>query len=494
MSLLEHASRPSRRHPTLVTVLVLAILCVTAPLHGAGFTQTDAAAALKRAVEFFSTKVAVAGGGYGYRISDDLTKREGENRTTPTQFWVQPPATPAVGTAYLEAYRLTGEDYLLIAARATAEALIRCQLESGGWQNPSETDPQARHGHRYRVDASAESGSKKSKNRSTLDDNKTQSCLLFLMRLDAETGFRDAPLHAAVIFGLDSLVKVQYPNGAWPQQFEGPPDASQFPVKTASYPDSWSREFPKAKYELFYTFNDNTIADVVALMLEAGDTYDSEQYRASAAKAGDFILAAQMPEPQPAWAQQYDPSMHPVWARKFEPPSISGSESQNLIKLLLEFYRRTADKKYLEPIPRAVAYLTRSRLPDGQLARFYELQTNKPLYFTKDYVLTYDDSDLPTHYGFKVGGGGLDNFLAEYEKLLKDGPPKKKPAKNETIRFNDKLAKEAAEVAGALDERGAWVEDGRMETYGEDDPTRRVIESKTFIKNVRTLARCAAAK
>ena len=40
-----------------------------------------------------------------------------------------------------------------------------------------------------------------------------------------------------------------------------------------------------------------------------------------AERAGDFILAAQMPEPQPAWAQQYDAAMHPAWARKFEPAS-----------------------------------------------------------------------------------------------------------------------------------------------------------------------------
>jgi hypothetical protein len=55
----------------------------------------------------------------------------------------------------------------------------------------------------------------------------------------------------------------------------------------------------------------------------------------------------------------------------------------------------------LEPVPRAIAYLKRSRLPDGRLARFYELRTNRPLYFTKDYKLTFSDADVPTHYAFK---------------------------------------------------------------------------------------------
>jgi hypothetical protein len=33
-----------------------------------------------------------------------------------------------------------------------------------------------------------------------------------------------------------------------------------------------------------------------------------------------------------------------------------------------------------------------------------------------------------------------------------------------------------------------------MKDYGDNDPTRQVITSKTFIKNIRELARCAAAK
>ncbi len=93
--------------------------------------------------------------------------------------------------------------------------------------------------------------------------------------------------------------------------------------------------------------------------------------------------------------------MQPAWARKFEPPSVTGGESQGVMRILLRLYAETGDKKYLEPIPRALDYLRRSRLSDGRLARFYELKTNKPLYFTKQYELTYSDADMPTHYGFQ---------------------------------------------------------------------------------------------
>ena len=97
-----------------------------------------------------------------------------------------------------------------------------------------------------------------------------------------------------------------------------------------------------------------------------------------------FFVLAQLPEPQPAWAQQYDHEMHPAWARKFEPPAVSGGESQGVIRTLMTLYRRTAAvtddaDRFLEPIPRAIAYLRRSLLNDGRLARFYELETNRPL-------------------------------------------------------------------------------------------------------------------
>jgi len=484
-------------HWVLVWNLVLGIGNFTvSAAPAAEFTQADAKAALHKAVGFFREKIAVQGG-YVYLVSEDLTKREGENKTTPTQVWIQPPGTPSVGQTYLTAYQMTGDGSLLAAARETAECLIRGQLRSGGWYVSIEFDPKARGEYDYRVDPPAPAGKQKKRRMTTLDDDKTQSCLLFLMRLDRELGFKDEPLHESVLYGLDALVKVQYPNGAWPQQFEGAPDPAAFPVAKASYPETWSRTFPKVNYTSHYTFNDDTIADVVGLMLEAGDTYGKAEYRAAAEKAGDFIIAAQMPEPQPAWAQQYDAAMNPVWARKFEPPAITGGESQGVIGILLNLYASTGQERFLAPIPAALAWLEKSQLPGNRLARFYELSTNKPLYFTKQYVLTYDDSDMPTHYGFKVDSK-VEQLRKAYDKLKADGPPPKKaspgPVERSTTKFSPKVAAAAAEVAAQLDQRGAWVEAGKLNDHGDDDPTTRVISSRTFIKNLLVLAKCAGAK
>ncbi len=452
----------------------------------------EAAGALRRAVEFYRTKVA-AHGGYVYRYAADLSKREGEGKTDPDTVWVQPPGTPAVGLALVDAYERTGERFLLDAASDAAECLVRGQLRSGGWTNSIEFDPDARRKFAYRVDPPRA----KAFNVSTFDDDKTQSAMRFLIRFDQATKFKNDRVHEAILFALDSVLNAQFPNGAWSQGWDEFPDPKddRLRPKRASYPADWPREYPGGKYWFHYTFNDNTVSDTIDMLLLAARTYGEPRYRAAALRAGDFILLAQMPDPQPAWAQQYDYDMHPVWARRFEPPAITGSESQRLISVLLRIYVETGDRKYLEPVPRAIEYLKRSRLPDGKLARFYELRTNKPLYLTRKYELTYDDGDLPTHYGFKVDGR-LDAVEREHQRVARLTPDQLEAERTPRPRRPEKpdsLAGQVRSVIESLDQRGAWVEDGRMSYHGKDDDTREIIDSRTFIRNIGILSRYLAA-
>ena len=455
--------------------------------------RRQAAAALRKATDFFTTRVATEGG-YLWRYSEDLAGREGEGRASATTVWVQPPGTPSVGMAFLDAYHATKDPVCLEAARRAGYCLVRGQLRSGGWDYRIEFDPK-RHGrHAYRAEGPADG--KRQRNTSTLDDNTTQAALRLLMRLDKTLEFKDARIHEASEYALAKLLEVQYPIGAWPQRFDAPPDREKHPVKKASYPESWSRTYPRASYSGFYTFNDNAIGDAIDVMFEAARTYGDPKYRAAAERAGEFILLAQMPEPQPAWAQQYDPEMHPAWARKFEPPSITGGESQGVMRTLLELYRQTGKPKYLEPIPRAIAYFRRSLLEDGRLARFYELKTNRPLYFTRKYEMTYSDADMPTHYAFKVGQG-LDRIEREHDRLRKLGPEelsrRRSGAAKPPGRPSKALVRQVKAVIAALDEKGRWVEDGRLKYHGDDDPARRVIDCRTFIGNVGILSRYLAS-
>jgi hypothetical protein len=449
-------------------------------------TVNETTAALRTAVSFFREHCS-AGGGYIYRLSADLSKREGEGKVGPTTAWIEPPATPAVGMTYLEAWWLCREPMFKDAALETAEALLQGQLLSGGWTEQIEFDPADRARYAYRVDSPEESPSRR-RNTTTFDDDKSQSAVRFLMQLDRELNFEHRRLHEATMYALEAFLRAQYSNGAWPQQYVEFPDPNDSKPIPANHPESWSRTFPAIKYSGYYTLNDNTISDLIATMLDAWDVYQDERFLESAKRGGEFLILAQMPEPQPGWAQQYNRQMQPAWARKFEPPAITGGESQGVLRSLLLLYRRTGDKKYLEPLPRALAYYKKSALPDGRVARFYELRTNKPLYFTKDYQLTYSDADMPTHYAFKTGNG-FAKIEREYNELVKSPPDQLwSPREIKPPRRSDALDNEARELIDALDERGAWVERGRLRYHGADDPTTEVIESRTFSRNIKLLA------
>jgi hypothetical protein len=357
--------------------------------------RDDALATLKKATAFFHGQVA-SHGGYAYFYSEDLKQRWGEGVGTIDQIWVQPPGTPAVGMAYLKAYAATGENQFKIAAKDAAYALVYGQLKSGGWSQTIDFDPQGSRVALYR------NGKGKGRNHTSLDDNQTQAAIRFLAQMDQVLEFKDAAIHESAKIALDALLKAQFPNGAFPQGFTGP--VMKHPIIKASYPEAWPRAWPNENYWDYYTLNDGLAGSVSDTLLSAIEVYGEEQYRAALRRLGDFLLLAQMPEPQPAWAQQYNYAMHPVWARKFEPPAISGLESEDVVATLMKIHRSTGDRKYLEPIPRALEYLKKCRLPDGQMARYHELKTNRPLYMNRkgtDYFLTFDDTDLPAHYGWK---------------------------------------------------------------------------------------------
>lgn len=486
--LLESLIMPQKHN--LIFLLLVLLAGLQTSIHGEDVVSPQRAAALlKQSVQFYRQHVSIEGG-YLWRYSADLSRREGEGKASPTTAWVQPPGTPSVGSALLTAYRNTRDREYLEAARETAHALLRGQLQSGGWDYRIEFSRESRARYYYRADGDSAG----SRNVTTLDDNTTQSALGFLMHLDRQLGQNDKRIHEGVQYALESLLKAQYPNGAWPQRYSQFPRPADFPVHKANYPESWPREYPAEDYRNYYTFNDNSIADTISRMLDAAEIYQQPRYRDAALKAGDFIILAQMPDPQPAWSQQYNNLCQPAWARKFEPPSITGGESQGVLFTLLELYRRTGEERFLEPVPRALKYLEASRLDDGQLARFYELKTNRPLFFTRTYELVYHDRDLPTHYGFKVGSR-LKQIRTRYQQLLADGPDEEPADYREwnDVPYSSRLARAATEVVHAMDKRGAWVEEAGLRYQGDDDSTRHVIQMQTYIRNLEILSRYVGA-
>lgn len=465
-------------------------------------TSDEAIRSVTKAITFFHSQVATHGG-YVYRYSSDLQFRQGEGLAYDERIWVQPPGTPAVGLAFLTAYKTTKDDRFLDAARDAALALVKGQRFSGGWYYSITFDPQERLKVNYRQQPSlgkprlakrSESPGgwsvwKQRKNKAnvtSLDDNTTQSALMLLMRVDEELKFSNDEIHEAVEYGLESLVNAQYPIGAWSHNYDRfpkqKPDADHYPNTAASFPTAWSRVATR-DYSGCYCINDRITLDAIDTMLEAHRVYGEQHFWDAALRGGDFLLSAQMPDPQPAWAQQYDRNMQPVWDRVFEPPAITGLESQDVVECLLRLYRHTGERKYLDAVSKALVYLRRSVLEDGKLARFYELQSNRPIYFTKDYTLTYSRDRMPTHYQFVVNSR-LDGITHRYRLLAKEGPKAELPQPTMT-----ELAIEVAQIISQMDERGAWTEPGwvRNEQGNKVVPDDGIIQSQTFIDNVEVL-------
>ena len=181
----------------------------------------------------------------------------------------------------------------------------------------------------------------------------------------------------------------------------------------------------------------------------------------------------------------------------------------------------TGDKKWLEPLPRALAYYQKSLLPPvngmapeirrrscpGQtpcLARFMELRTNRPLYITKGtrvsalngaaaivdgYKLSYDDGSVITHYAVLVSGAWVAPLVEEFEQARKADPASlRRPDRLRGLSpWNDRPRAAAASesrvgvVVAALDPRGAWVEDG---VIGKADRLVSVFAAKEMVLTV----------
>lgn len=490
----------------------IGVLCLFAMTSAAQDpTAADVQQTMVKVIRFAHEKVA-RHGGYVYLTSSDLTLRDAEGIPGPETVWVQPPGTPAVGAALLRAYQATGDETIRKAAYDAAICLTRGQLQSGGWYYQIHFDPAERAKWMYRRDTSgklqpdltppaakqstggwADWKQRKVKGNQTIyDDDVTQSAIRLLIEWDAELKFQDTEIHDAALYSLQSLLGAQYPSGGWSSSWdrfpEKSPSVEQFPLKKASFPESVSQQWPK-DFTGCYVLNDSQMTNCIDTLLLAWRTYKDDKYLAAAKKAGDFLILAQLPEPQPAWAQQYDAQMQPCWCRAFEPPSVTGGESQKIILSLIAVYEASQDKKYLAPIPAALAYFKKSELPGNRLARFYEVKTNRPIYFErgpggKGHVWTYSDQNIADGYGYIVDSN-VDALEKKYQEVLAGkvvtGP--KKPG-------SGPAAGRVKEVLAGLDERGTWLEKGTIrDAAGQKvDPPGGIIRSETFIKNLDVLS------
>ncbi|MHB9028646.1 MAG: pectate lyase [Candidatus Latescibacterota bacterium] len=478
-----------------------AILFFVSSAFAAAPTEKEVSAAMRKASDFMLNTVSCRGG-YLWSYAADLSDQWGEAPARKSQIWVQG-ATPEIGECFLRVYRATGDEYYLRAAEKAADALIYGQHPSGGWHYVIDFEPQGLKDWYEKVFSKFRWGMEEYRHNwgnCTYDDDNTQGATRFLLHLFMTT--HKPEYGAALRTALDFMLKSQYPNGAWPQRYP-----LRYEFAHDGLPD----------YTHYYTLNDNSMRDILFTLIEAWEQLGDERYREAARRGADFIIAAQVGEPQTGWAEQYDLDMQPTWARTHEPAGLMPRQTVDCIGILQRFYLMTGDRRYLKPIPDAIKWMRNSAFVDMgngrfQLARYYEAGTNKPIYQHKTekvnelgYGIYHYDSDSTGVSGgwifTEVNIGALEKEYARVSAI----PPERAAADYDRRRLEQFAprrngregggnAARTAELIAALDSRGAWVEDIRVfdvaTTMQLEDPRKTIkgIAVSSFIENMGTLA------
>ncbi len=451
---------------------------------------------MHKATAFMMGSVA-SHGGFVWYYTSDLSERWGEVVARSSQIWVEPPGTPAVGLTLLEAYRATKDARYVAHANTLAEALIRGQHPSGGWQYYIDFDPAGADAWRQMISKTHWGWEEYyyQYGNATFDDNTTAAPATFLLRLfDARP---DEALKAPLLKALQFVLDAQRPDGAWPQRYPLTPEAL--------------RGQP-SRYTGHATLNDGVTANNIDLLLEAHERLKDDRYRHAAVRGMDFYLKSQGRPPQAGWSQQYDDGGRPAPARTYEPAAVDVSQTIESVQDLQRFYRITGDRRYLDAVPSALDWLDSARLstglPAGRThARFYEPGTNRPLFAYRAGTSRFDERVWFAHeftekdfypYGrpmapdlaalrrehARLGGLTAAEARAEYDA--------------EQARMPTVTADETAKVAAALDPRGAWLSDVEIldpEQFITRPPRAFVgIATKTYIDNMRTLAAYVTAR
>lgn len=307
-------------------------------------------------------------------------------------------AAPAwAGVRWSDSLRQPAEWYGTPEALALADHVLLYQTVHGGWPKnmdmanpPSEADAA-----KFRDPDAREA---------TIDNGATTTQLKFLARVIASS--QGTGKHkAAFLGGLDYLLDAQYESGGWPQYF---------PLRKS--------------YHSRITYNDNAMIGVLGCLQEiagGGELYGfvdggrRERSRAAVTRGIDCILRTQIRQDGKltAWCAQHDEkTLKPAWARDYEPPSLSGSESVGIVRFLMGIEKPSPE--IIAAVEGAVGWFEsvgirglrvdaspgkdgkpdRRAVADAKApvmwARFYELETTRPIFMGRDKVIRYDFNEI----------------------------------------------------------------------------------------------------
>ncbi|WP_200974919.1 pectate lyase [Echinicola sp. 20G] len=309
-------------------------------------------------------------------------------------------------------------------AQRIADNVLLYQHENGGWyKNIDMAQTLSEEEQKEILKAKTEPSG------TTIDNGATFTQLRFLALVYDAT--KEKKYQSAFLRGIDYLLAAQYENGGWPQYY---------PIR-------------KGYYE-HITYNDGAMIGVMSLLWDVSEgngPYDfvkvsiRKKAKAAVDKGLEIILDTQvvLDGELTIWcAQHYKDSLEPAKARAFELASLSGAESVGILKYLMKI--PDPNERVKKSISSAVAWLEEHKIegkriikveddrlekgydlqviedPEGRplWARFYELNTQKPIFVGRDSQIKYDLSEI--EYERRVGYSYLGNYA---ERVLdKDYP------------------------------------------------------------------------
>jgi PelA/Pel-15E family pectate lyase len=373
--------------------------------------------AMKRAARFMRERVAYRGG-YVWSYAPDFSRRWGEMEAYQTMIWIQPPGTATVGHLYLDCYHATRDEFYYQAAMDVAEGLIGAQHPSGGWNYLHDFAGEASTRRWY--DTIGKNGWRLEEfhyyyGNATFDDAGTSEASQFLLRLYVErrASRLRAPLDRALSFVLDS----QYENGGWPQRFPLTSEAGLH---------------GRADYTRQITFNDDVAGENIKFLLMIYQTLGDERALAAIRRAMNIFIATQQPAPQAGWGLQHDvQTLRPIAARTYEPEALTAHTTYVNITQLLNFYEWTGERRFIERVPEAIAWLDSVRLRDDQVQvagrhypTFTEIGSNRARIVHRrgsnvvngEYYWDYNVAKPITHYS-QWRNLDVEALRARYERL-----------------------------------------------------------------------------
>jgi PelA/Pel-15E family pectate lyase len=324
-------------------------------------------------------------------------------------------------------YKLTTSTETVVAPKASydeqittdpiAENMLMFQRNNGGWNKHLE-EKAVNYNKTYTAEEQAKIKGYATKLDATIDNESTTKEIKYLVKAYKKTSNK-AYLDAAER-GIQYLLSAQYANGGWPQY----------------YPD-------KSGYRSQVTFNDNAIINVLTVMediVSGKNDFDAvnNSFKPFAEqaiqKATSCILATQIKVngKLTAWCTQYNAkTLEPEMARKFELASISAAESVNIVRFLMRQPKPTPEIK--QAIAAAIEWFKKVKItgynyieiadatqPKGKdrvivedpkttiWARFYEIETNRPLFAGRDSDKKYNVAEV--EYERRMGYAWYGNW------------------------------------------------------------------------------------